>query len=387
MAGSHERAEPHSGSRLQLMAEAPRLTGHNEESIPLYERALGILRQAGDHEGTGVALVNLSLVFESMGKWDQMEASNREALQAFKIVNDRVNSSICLSNIADVLALRGRLQEASDMYQQSWKLMESTGMKRTEFPHIPLAFLWLMQGDPGQARHELDPQITTLREFGEDPWSLASALTLRGDIQREENQLADARASYQEALQTLKKANAASAAAKVSLARLEMDEGRFAEAEALLRESITEFEKDKSAGDEIDGYAALGRALLMRGDVTGAQEAVSRAFNLANSRKFPLLRLSLRILQAQTTAAASSLVNRVRSNASPPELRAIAAAAKQLKLYKIEIEARLALANILMDTNPQEARSQLRVLASDAHKHGFERLANQTQERQQASLR
>lgn len=375
------------GSCLQLMAEAQRLTGHNEESIPLYERALRIFRQIGDREQTGVALVNLSLVLQSMGKWDRMEAANREAWQDFQSVNDKVNSSISILNIADILVYRGRLQEAAEMYRRGWELMESTGNKRTEYGHIQRSRLWLMEGKPEEARREIQPQIASLREFAGDPWQLASAITALGDIDRTENRLAEARKSYQEALEILKKANAGLAGAKVSLAELAMDEGQPLQAEALLREAIADFEKDKSAGDEIEGYASLGRALLMQNKVAEAREALSRSFKLADSHEFPVIAFPLRILRAKATAVKDRAAGGSDRAAAQRELRAVIQGAKRLGLYQIELEARLASASLMMEAGSKQGRSQMIEVAEDAHHHGFELAVRRASEIQNASSR
>ena len=364
-------------SCLQLMAEAQRLTGHNEESIPLYEQALRMFNEAGDREQTGVALVNLSLVFESAGKWDRAEESNRQAWQNFQAVNDRMNTGAAMANIADILVLRGHLREAADMYQQTWKLGESNGWKRNEYCHIRYSLLSLMRGELQQARREVEPQIASLREYGADPWQLGSALAVLGDIGSAEGDLVGARKSYQEALDVLKKANSPLAGARVSLAGLAMDEGHPEEAEMLLREAIAEFERDKSTGDEIDGYASLSRALLMRGKVVEARDAISHAFKLADLREFPVISLPLQILRARATAAATKPGTPRRGDiaAAQQELLAVIQKAKQLSLYKIGIEARLALGELEMQANPALGRSELEALAREAHDRGFELLS------------
>src|SRR5712672_3589549 len=73
------RAE--AGSCLQLMAEANRLTGHQVEAVPLYERSLRMFREAGSREMIGVTLNNLSLVLENEGQWGRAEQAYREAKQ------------------------------------------------------------------------------------------------------------------------------------------------------------------------------------------------------------------------------------------------------------------------------------------------------------------
>jgi hypothetical protein len=145
----------------------------------------------------------------------------------------------------------------------------------------------------------------------------------------------------------------------------------------LLREAIAEFERDKSTGDEIDGYASLGRALLMRGKVVEARDAISHAFKLADLREFPVISLPLQILRARATAPPTKAGTPRRGDiaAAQQELLAVIQKAKQLSLYKIGIEARLALGELEMQANPALGRSELEALARETHDRGFESLS------------
>ena len=102
-------------SSLQLMAEANRQTGHDEEAVPLYEKALATFKLAGDREMTGVTLNNLALVLEARGEFARAEKSYREAWANFTIVSDRANTAEALGNIAGIEISRGHLVQAADL--------------------------------------------------------------------------------------------------------------------------------------------------------------------------------------------------------------------------------------------------------------------------------
>jgi eukaryotic-like serine/threonine-protein kinase len=362
---------------LQLMAEANRLSGHDREAIPLYEQVLRMSKEAGSREMIGVTLNNLSLVLENEGQWSRAEQTYREAKQDFEAMNDWANTSEAIANIANLQVRRGQLQIAADMYRKAWELAASSGRARPEYAHFQYASLLLIQGDLKRAQLEVEPQIISLRAYGGDPYLLASALSVQGDTRKAEGDLDGARKSYQEALESLKKANSSVAAKQVSLAELSIAEGHPDVAEPLLRQAIAEFEKDKSAGDEVDGYASLGRALLLQGKTAEARDAVAHALKLADLHEFPTLNLPLHLLQARIAAAAAKSGPKGRSDLAAVVrlINAVIQKSQQLGLYDINCEARLALGEVELKANPALGRSQLETLEKETHERGLELLS------------
>jgi DNA-binding winged helix-turn-helix (wHTH) protein/tetratricopeptide (TPR) repeat protein len=376
-AGNRDEA----GSCLQLMAEAQRLTGHGQEAIPLYEQALRTFQEAGDREALGVAQNNLALILESRGEWNRAEQAFRDARQNFQAVNDRANTGAAVSNIADILVLRAHLREAADLYRQAWELAEASRRSRPESAHIQHSSLLLMLGKVKEARQEIEAQINSLRAYGGDPWQLANALTVLGDVEKAQGETDSARKNYQEAVQTLKNVNFPAAGAQVSLAELSIAENHPDTAEPLIRQAIAGFEKEQSAGDEIGGYTSLSRALLAEGKLAEARDAIDHAFKLSALREFPALGLPLQLLHARVTAAAArpGPLGRNDLNLATQEMRTVILRSQQLGLYTINCEARLVLDKLQLESNPALARSQLAALTSEARSHGLELFARQAE--------
>jgi len=376
-AGNRDEA----GSCLQLMAEANRLTGHNQESIPLYEQALNLLKEAGDREKVGVTLNNLSLVFEHEGQWSQAEKAFRDAKQNFQAVNDKANIATAMGNIADILTMRGHLREAADLYRQNWELIDSSGRGRHEYPHVQHGALLLLQGQPKPARVEVQAQIDSLRLYGGDPFGLANALSGIGDIEKAEGNVNDARKSYEEALEILKKANSPITGEQVSLAELSLAESHAETGEPLVRKALEEFEQEQSTGDEIGAFTTLSRVLLEQGKITEAQDAISRGLKLADLHEFPLLLLPLQTLQARASAAAAKpgATGKSELAAAAQKVRAVIQQAHQLGLYSVECEARLALGEIELKLNSAMARAELTALASESRDRGFMLISRQAE--------
>ncbi len=367
------------GNSLQLMAEANRLTGHDQEAVPLYERAERTFKEAGDRERAGVALNNLSLVLEDEGQWSRAEQSFGEARENFQAVNDRVNVGTATGNIADILVLRGHLRQAAEMYRQAWELEEAGGSGRQEYAHIQHAALLLMQGELQPAREEVEAQIGSLRAYGGDPWQLANALTVLGDIEKASGNLDGARSHYTEALDVFKKEHFPIAGPQVSLAELAIAEGRPDAAESQLRQPLAELEKEQSAGEEIGGYTSLARALLAQGKVPEARDAIARASQFADLHEFPVLVLPLEILQARAAAVSARPGARERSDliAAAQKLRAALQEAHLLGAYSIECDARLALGEVETKVNSASGRAQLRALADETHRRGMDLVTRQ----------
>src|SRR5260370_19443635 len=218
--------------------------------------------------------------------------------------------------------------------------------------------------------------------YGGDSWEWANALSVLGDIQKDEGELDGSHKNYQEGLDILKKANASAATMQVSLGELSIAGGHSEAAEPLLREAIAEFEKDKSAGEELRGYTSLGRLLLAQRKVAEAREAIAHALKLADLHLFPVLNLPIQLLQARVRAAAALPGVRGRNDLTiaARQIRAVIQKSQQLGLYNINCEARLALGELGMRLNPVSGRAQLLSLAAETRSRGLELLARQAEQ-------
>ncbi len=377
-------------SSLQLMAEANRQTGHDEEAVPLYEKALATFKLAGDREMTGVTLNNLALVLEARGEFARAEKSYREAWANFTIVSDRANTAEALGNIAGIEISRGHLVQAADLFRQKWELTESSGRGRTEEGHVYHASLLLAQGELQQARREVEPQIASLRAYGGDPWDLASALSVGGDIEQAAGELEPAQRDYQEAIGILKKANDTPSATltEVSLAQVDIAKGHADSAESRLREAIATLSIEKHPASEIAAYAELGRALLAQNKYHEAREAAKQGLKLADLHEFPVLRLPFELILARADSAGVRAGDSGTSRMS--KQRALDDAARKLQkviqdshrigLYRVESEARLYLGELQLRMSQPTGRAELAALISQARGHGMELIARRAEE-------
>ena len=364
---------------LQIMAEDQRLTGHESEAIPLYQRAIQTLQEAGDYEGVGVAQNNLSLVLENRGQWGQAEEEYRKAKQNFASVNDRVNVAVATSNIANLELSRGNFQKAKQLYQECLELAKAVRLPTDQYPPLGHSGLLLMKGDLNEANAEVKGQVASFRSWNGDPWQTANALATLGDIQRQQGNLDGAEKSYEESAGILKSVNASAANDQVALAQLAIDRGHPDQADRLVREAITAFENDKNAGEELGGYLALGRALLAQGKIPESKAVVEKAKDLTDLHEFPVFAMPVELLELRVKAAAAAPGSAGRETmlGVARELRSLAQRAHQIGFFTQECETRLALGEVETRLTPAIGSAHLGAFASDALKRGFVLYAEQ----------
>jgi DNA-binding winged helix-turn-helix (wHTH) protein/tetratricopeptide (TPR) repeat protein len=367
------------GSVLQLMAEHQRLTGHPLEAIPLYAKAIQMLKDGGDYEGVGVALNNLSLIYETQGQWARAEDTYKEARKNFAAVNDRINLGIVVANIADIEGARGNFQGADQLYRQAWEIDDAAKPALDQYPHIAHANLLMITGHLDQATSELKPQIDSLHATGVDPWQNANALTGLGDIQRQQGNFNAAQKSYQDAVDLLKSANGSAYNQQVALAQLLIERGHPDQAEHVLRQVIASFEKDRNAGDEFGAYLALCKALLAQRKIPETIASLKQARTLIDVNPFPVFSMPLETLElrAQLAAAPDGKAGHESLRAVQRKLTSLVQRAHQIRFYTAECEARLALGEVETKLSAAFANDHLSAFASEAESRGFILYANQ----------
>ena len=155
---------------------------------------------------------------------------------------------------------------------------------------------------------------------------------------------------------------------------LSIDEARPPEAEADLRAVLPEFEKEKNVANEVAANVDLSRALLMQGKFEEARKTILLAKGLSRTSPDPALKLPVAIQEARVksaTAGAGTARLRATTDAGD-QLRSVIATARRHGYFTLECEARLALGELEMQTNPQLGRSELEILAKETHGRGFE---------------
>jgi DNA-binding winged helix-turn-helix (wHTH) protein/tetratricopeptide (TPR) repeat protein len=378
-AGNHLGA----ADALRLMADQQGGAGHIRQARATYQRALKILGGTGEHLKTAVILNNMGIGYTNEGDLDRGEQCYRLAKFHFEQAGDKQNTATALSNIADILYLRGNLQGAAKTYEKVIEILSSLDGVPPGYPLYRLADLELAQGRVQDAHRLAQQAVDALRQVqGDSGGEPTGALSELGDVLKAEGDLEGARQQYEAALEIRQKMGETStiAESQVTLADLAIEEGHADQVEPLLRAAIAEFEKEKSDPDAASGYLVLSRALLAEGKLDEAREAVKRAAGLTVTNTDLAMKLPIAI---QTARVEGGAVEKARDHArvasAIQKLRSAIVSAKKSGYYEIECEARLDVAEAELRIDPARARSQLEILEKETHERGLEFLSHKAQ--------
>jgi eukaryotic-like serine/threonine-protein kinase len=366
---------------VRLLGDCEGSRGHVDQAIADYQKALSILQPLGEHYKTGAVLNNLAINYANRGDLDGAEKLYRQAKAHFEQAGDKALTALAIGNIADILYLRGDLPGAGKVYRETIEVEESFESGSPGYPLYRLADLELAQGHLGDAKHHAEKAIEVMKPNQGAYQYTTAAMIVLGEVLKAQGDLQAARREFAETLSTRQKVGEGMgiAESQEELAELALDEGHVDQAEPLLRPAIAEFEKEKSDPDTASAYSILSRSLLLQGKVEDARRAIDRASALSDSESNPALKLQSAIQKARVEIAEAQLRNSKPVGAER-ELRAAIATAERLGYYNRELEARLALAELITRNNTSAGKAQLSVLATISREHGFELLARQAEQ-------
>lgn len=369
---------------MRLIGDGQGFQGHSEQAIATYQRALAILQGLGEeHEKTGAILNNMAGAYISVGQLDRAEQLYRKAMHHFEQASDKDNTATALGNIADVLYLRGKLPDAAKLYQQAIDNSALLAPAAPAYAMYRLADLEFAQGHTKKAQDLAKQAVDLMRPTHGGYQDLTGAMVVIGDALLAQGDLAGARQQYQEALETRQKLDERNlvAESQVSLAELSLEEGHPEQAETLLRQATTEFEKENGTPDATSAYTLLSRTLLTEGKLEEARKAIQHAAELGRKSPDPALTLPLTIQNAQIEllAAATGTSGHLALATASQRLRLAIVTARKLGYYQIECEARLALGEAELKANPALGRSHLETLAKETHERGLELVSHKAE--------
>ena len=364
---------------VRLMGDVEANLARPAAAIATYQRALNILQEFGEHEKTGFVLKDMAIIFINEGKLDRSEQLYRQAKTHFEQAGDKENTGATLADLGDILYLHGNLPAAGKNYEQAMEISAALDNSTPGYAHYRLSDLELTRGHVQNAHRLAQQALDGLRPIQGDYRHLFEALIQMGEVQRVEGDLVGARKQFESARDLELKAGDAGMVeeSQAELADLDLEEGHASEAESLVRGAIAEFEKEKSDPATAASYAQVGQALLAQGKVDEARRAVEHAIDLNRNSPDPALNLPIAIQFARVEAAAGQKATSHSGVAAAIQrLHSVIASARKLGYYEIECEARLALAEVEMKTDPALSRSQSETLAQETHQRGMDLLSH-----------
>jgi DNA-binding winged helix-turn-helix (wHTH) protein/TolB-like protein/predicted negative regulator of RcsB-dependent stress response len=348
------------------------------EAIRLMQQAQTIFRRNESERGLAQVLDNLALVYGGEGDSATAEKMERESVAIYRRMDDKKNLSVATGNLAGQRMDQGDLPGAIQLYEESlqaWQLEDNTGYPA--LVGLNIALIHQMQGDLAGARKGFDQSLAMWQKKG-DQLGVSYATEGLGDLLLQEADLPGAREMYEQslAIRTARGAKTMIAETQLALAELSLEEARApVEQEAVLRQALEFFQKQKAREDEINAGCVLARALLTEGKAEAAKEAMQHARSLAAKSQNPEIRWRTAITAARIETAGAD-VHSTAAIATSKELAAIITKSREMGYEGIELDARLASAEIEMKAGQIPAgRSHLATIEAAAKAKGYNLIA------------
>ena len=155
---------------------------------------------------------------------------------------------------------------------------------------------------------------------------------------------------------------------KLDLATVAIEEGRFAEAESLARQTIVTYREFKEPDSLAAVHVVLARALAGQGKAAAAQEALRIAADNARSTQDQMVRGALATTTARLQAGAKNPAARAKSI---EELNKLIADVTPMGLTEVQLDARLALGELEKADNRSASMARLAAVQKEAAARGF----------------
>jgi|HubBroStandDraft_1064217.scaffolds.fasta_scaffold00322_22 DNA-binding winged helix-turn-helix (wHTH) protein/TolB-like protein len=368
----------HEGRALLAWAQAIIQTDV-PEAIRLMQEAQTIFRRNESEIGLAQALDNLAIVYGGEGDLATAEKMERESVAIWRRLDDKRSLSIAIGNLAGDRLDQGDLPGAIQLYEESlqaWDLLDNTGYPA--LVGLNIAAIHEMQGDLAGARQGFEQSLAMWQKKN-DQLGVSYATEALGGLLLQEADLPDARKVYEQslAIRTTRGDKIMIAETQLGLAELSLEEARSpAEQEAAVRQALEVFQKQKARDDETNAWCILARALLSEGKASAASEAIQHAWSLAAKSQNPEIRWRTAITAARINTAGKDAAHSASVIAMRKELSAIIAKSRALGYLGIELDARLALAEIEMKTGQMTAgRAHLTAIEAEAKAKGYNLIA------------
>jgi tetratricopeptide (TPR) repeat protein len=342
-----------------------------------YQESLETYRELGDKRGEATALTSLGTVFRNRGDFTRAKEWHEQALQIQREIGDRVGEATSLNNLGNLFGLIGDSQAARSMYQKALPVFREIDDKNAVATVLSnLGDLVSEEGDLGRARELYEESRATFENLGARS-SYAHALSRLGDLDLINGDLGSARKKHEQALALRKQLGERPGIgeSQLVLAQISLHEGDAVSAESAAKAAAAEFGSANRPDDEASAMAVLARSLLLRDKYAESLQTIQRAEQLAMKSSDRSVRLAVGITGASIRATRGDVAKSLK------DLEGIIKEARAAKLVQLELEARLAMAEIEIATGRfQAGRQRLAALEMEASQRGYKFIANRAAE-------
>jgi eukaryotic-like serine/threonine-protein kinase len=340
-----------------------------EASTAVFE-AEKIFATAGDQRGVARSINFRGIVLQNEGDAVAAKAKYEAALAIYRQLGNKKGVADELDNLGDVLYALADLEAARKSYEQSLAVDEEIGNQDgVALAKGALGPVLLALGDHEEAKRMSQESVVICQTIG-DRSKAAIGLAGVGSALRMEGRLEEAKTYETEAVSMFKQIGDSQSAARFQLvlAELSVDQGKPAEAVAIARRSVDEFEREKMPRDGSLANAVLARALLSQRDNAHAQMAADKAISLRKKYHDRIVELLVELTVEQIRLTTKNEEDRTQAE---EELQKLIQEATRRGFANYAFQARLALGELEMVSNVANGRRLLEALQKESTEKGF----------------
>ena len=332
-----------------------------------YEQALSIFQKIGDGQ-IGWTAVSLGNVYYDQGKLEEAKRYYEQALRIDQEIGaNPANIGSDMGSIANVLDNLGDLMGATHMQEKSLQGFRDGGDQRGVTATLDnLAGVLVERGDLSQAMSYYEEGISIAEKIG---YKEGRAFNLGGfaQISLIRDQVSQARDQEEQVLKIQKELgdSVEIARSQIALATIAIEEGKPAEAEALIRAAAPQFEQQTMATGASQSAALLARALLAQSKIGDAETAAANALALAEHTSDRSTHLMASLAAAEVNARSG------KEPAATKALQSVLSESVRDGYKEFEFEARLDLGRLELHFSGASGRQRLAKLEEDAGRKDF----------------
>src|ERR1700730_4253290 len=326
--------------------------GKPDDAYKSYQEAVKLQREIGDKKGLGVTLINLGELYTERSRYDDALKAYKETLQIQRDVGDENKQADCLNNIGNVYSAKGQSSDALTYFERALELRKKANIPSQvgETLHN-IADASLKAGDYGQSLDYHLKALELFRNSGDKSGAAIQSYSM-GTISEYQGRYGAALKSKEEAAKTFRELQDRSfwmAEILSGYGHSLSQVGRYEEAQKNLTEAmkLARVLQNKTLIAQILNFQ--GDAFFYRGDIQSAADLFSKAGAAAagGAEKEVVLLSKLN--------SANCLVHAKSSPAPITQLKALAQEADEIGLKYLSTQARLTMAEALLNSRQYPA--------------------------------